>query len=168
MEKLYRITPLEKKNVEYFVDVFERMPDGTIRGFDVTEVWRWGYGFREEDEIPWKFEIGNNGVHCRPNVGWGCELDDLCAVYVNFSDGFTDAEKAKIEAILRWIKEDEDGRCGTAWIYDGDHNWEIEDEHVRILGPVKIDLVDANGYGDSAILEENVEPYDNEQDQQES
>jgi hypothetical protein len=161
MEKLYRITPLEKKSVEYFVDVFERLPDGSIRGFDVTEVWRWGYGFREEDEPVWKFEVEtNNGIHCRPEVGWGCELEDLCAVYVNFSDGFTDAEKEEIEAILRWEREDEDGRCGTGWIYDGDHNWEIEDDHVRILGPVKIDLVDASGYGDTAILEENAEPYD--------
>lgn len=161
MEKLYRITPLEKKSVEYFVDVFERLPDGTIRGFDVTEVWRWGFGFRPEDEIPWKFET-EGSVICRPEVGWGCELDDLVAVYVNFSDGFTDDEKAEIEAILRYEKEDEDGRCGTGWLYDGDHNWEIEDDHVAILSPVKIDLVDANGYGDTAVLEENVEPYDNE------
>jgi hypothetical protein len=93
-------------------------------------------------------------------VGWGCELDDLCAVYVNFSDGFTDEEKAEIESILRWEKEDEDGRCGTAWIYDGDHAWEIEDDHVRITGPVRIDLVDAAGYGDSAIIEADVQPHD--------
>jgi len=161
MEKLYRITPLEKKSVEYFVDVFERMPDGTIRGFDVTEVWRWGQGFREEDNIPWKFEV-NNGVTCNPQVGWGCDLDDLISVYVNFGDGFTDEEKTKIEAILRGEEEDEEGRWGTAWLYDGDHNWEIEDDHIRIIGPLKIDLVDANGYGDSAIIQENVEPYDNE------
>ena len=162
MEKLYRITPLEKKSVEYFVDVFERMSDGTIRGFDVTEVWRWGYGFREEDEPVWQFETDR--VHCNPQVGWGCELEDLISVYVNFSDGFTEEEKAEIEAILRYEKEDEDGRCGTGWIYDGDHKWEVEDDHVAILGPVKIDLVDANGYGDSAILEENVQPYKDEDD----
>lgn len=169
MEKLYRITPLEKKSVEYFVDVFERMPDGTIRGFDVTEIWRWGYGFREEDEPVWKYEVEtNNGIHCRPSVGWGCELDDLCGVYINFSEGFTDDEKTEIESILRWEKEDDDGRCGTAWLYDGDHNWEIEDDHVRIIGPVKIDLVDADGYGETAVLEENVEPYDDEKNQQES
>ena len=162
MEKLYRISPLEKKSVEYFVDVFERMPDGTIRGFDVTEVWRWGYGFREEDEPVWQFETDR--VHCNPQVGWGCELEDLISVYVNFSDGFTEEEKAEIEAILRYEKEDEDGRCGTSWIYDGDHKWEVEDDHVAILGPVKIDLVDANGYGDSAILEENVQPYKDEDD----
>jgi hypothetical protein len=158
MEQLYRITPLEKKSVEYFVDVFQRMPDGTIRGFDVTEVWRWGYGFRELDEPVQAWEVGNNGVHCQPQVGWGCELDDLCGVYVNFSDGFTEEERAEIEAILRWEKEDEDGRCGTGWIYDGDHEWEVEDEHVRIVGPVKIDLVDANGYGDTAIIEADVKP----------
>jgi len=162
MTNLYRITPLEKKNVEYFVDVYERLADGSIRGFDVTEVWRWGCGFREEDEPVWKWEVGQHGVICRPQIGWGCELDDLCGVYVNFSDGFTDEEKTEIEALLRWETEDEDGRCGTGWLYDGDHNWEIEDDHVCITGPVKIDLVDENGYGDSAIVEENIEPYDDE------
>lgn len=170
MAHLYRITPLEKKNVEYFVDVFESLPDGRIRGFDVTEVWRWGYGFREEDDPVWKSDLGNNGIHCNPQVGWGCELDDLIAVYVNFGcwdmdgnsykDGFTDVEKAQIEAILRGEDHDEEGRWGTAWIYDGDHGWEIEDDHVRILGPVRIDLVDEAGYGDSAIIQENVAPYD--------
>jgi len=169
MEKLYRITPLEKKSMEYFVDVFERLPDGRIRGFDVTEIWRWGYGFREEDEPVWRFEAEGR-VNCRPEVGWGCELDDLIAVYMNFGcwdmdgnvyeDGFTDEEKAQIEAILRGEHHDDDGRWGTAWLYDGDHNWEIEDDHVCVLAPVKIDLVDADGYGDSAVLEENVQPYD--------
>jgi len=149
MEKLYRITPLEKKSVEYFVDVYERLPDGTIRGFDVTETWRWGQGFREEDNTVMEEE---NPVYCNPQDGWGCELDDLCAVYVNFSDGFTEEEKAEIEAILRGEQEDEDGRWGTAWIYDGDHNWEVEDDHVAIIGPYKVDLCDENG----DVLEENV------------
>lgn len=160
MEKLYRITPLEKKNVQYFVDVFERRPDGTIRGFDVTEIWRWGFGFREEDEPVQTWEVGRHGVICRPQIGWGCELDDLCGVYVNFTDGFTDEEKTEIEAILRWELEDEDGRCGTAWLYDGHHSWELEDDHVCITGPVQIDLVDANGYGDTAIIEANVTPQE--------
>ena len=157
-QRLYRITPLQKKSVEYFVDVFEKLPDGSVRGFDVTEVWRWGYGFRELDEPVWKYEA--DCVNCRPDVGWGCELEDLCAVHVNFGEGFTDSEKQEIEAILCGEKEDDDGRWGTAWLYDGDHNWEIEDDHVRIIGPVKIDLVDESGYGDDAVIEENVEPYD--------
>ncbi len=163
MAKLYRITPLEKKSVEYFVDVFERLPNGTIRGFDVTETWRWGQGFREEDEPVYDTETDR--VYCRPDVGWGCELDDLIAVHVNFgcwdmdgnvyNDGFTDQEKEEIEAILRGESEDADGRWGTAWLYDGDHNWEIEDDHVAILGPVKIELVDEDTYGDTG---QEVEP----------
>lgn len=166
-ERLYRITPLEKKSVEYFVDVFERLPDGRIRGFDVTETWRWGYGFRPQDEPVWRYETDR--VRCDPQVGWGCDLDDLIAVHVEYGcwdmegnvydDGFTEEEKAEIEAILRGETEDDQGRYGTAWIYDGEHNWEVEDDCVYILGPVKIDLIDANGYGDSAIVEENVEPY---------
>ena len=159
MERVYRISPIEKKSVEYFVDVFERLPDGSIRGFEVTEYWRWGYGYREEDDLPWKFEL-QSGIHCNPQVGWGCELDDLCGVYVNFSEGFTEEEREEIEALCRGEREDEDGRWGTAWIYDGDHNWEIEDDHVRIIGPVKIDLLDENG----ELLEENIEPYDSEKE----
>lgn len=161
MNKLFRITPLEKKSVEYFVDVFERLPDGSVRGFDVTEVWRWGFGFREENDPVYSYESDPDhmhGAHCRPDVGWGCELDDLIAVYVNFGEGFTEIEKEEIEAFLRGEKEDEEGRWGTAWLYDGDHNWEIEDNHIRILPPFKIDLIDADGYGDSAIIEENIKP----------
>jgi hypothetical protein len=162
MEKLYRITPLEKKNIEYFVDVFERMPDNTIRGFDVTEIWRWGQGFRELDEPVMSYEIDlerAHGVHCRPNLGWGCELDDLIAVYVNFSDGYTEEEKVKIESILRGEDEDEEGRWGTAWLYDGDHNIEIEDDHVRIIGPVKIDLCDTDG----TIIEEDIKVQEDQE-----
>jgi len=159
MNKLYRITPLEKKSMEYFVDVFERMTDGSVRGFQVTETWRWGQAFREEDDPVWTSETDR--VHCRPELGWGCELDDLCAVWVEFDeDKFTEEEMDEIRSILQWEQEDEDGRCGTAWLYDGDHNWEIEDDLVAVLGPFKIDLVDEDGYGDTAILEENVEPYD--------
>lgn len=148
MNKFYKITPLEKKSVEYFVDVYERLPDGSIRGFDVTETWRWGQGWREEDHPVME---GEDTVFCNPQDGWGCELDDLCAVYVNFSDGFTEEEKAEIEAILRGEQGDEDGRWGTAWIYDGDHNWEVEDDHVAVIGPVKVDLCDENG----DVIEEN-------------
>lgn len=158
MANIYRIKPLEKKSIEYFVDVYERLPDGTFRGFDVTEVWRWGYGFREEDNPVYDYEAEGHGVYCDPQVGWGCELDDLCGVYVNFSDGFTDEEKEEIESILRGDTEDEEGRWGTTWIYDGDHNWEIEENNVRILPPFQIDLVDKDGYGDDAIVQSNVQP----------
>ena len=82
----------------------------------------------------------------------------MCAVYINFSDGFTAEEKSEIEAILRYEKQDGDGRSGTVWIYDGDHNWEIEDQHVRFTGPVQIDFLDEQG----EVIEENVETYDSD------
>jgi hypothetical protein len=41
-------------------------------------------------------------------------------------------------------------------LYDGDHNWEIEDDHVAILGPVKIELVDEESYNE--VIRE-VQPY---------
>jgi len=84
------------------------------------------------------------------HVNYGCwDMDGNV-----YDDGFTEEEKAQIEALLRWETEDEDGRCGTGWIYDGDHNWEIEDEHVAILEPYKVDLVDEDAYNE--VIEENV------------
>ena len=159
MAHLYRITPLEKKNVEYFVDAYERLPNGEFRGFSVTETWRWGIGFRELDNEVWENEI-KNGVNCDPQLGWGCELEDLCNVYVEFSNGFTDEEKEEIQAILTGEKTDEDDRWGTTWIYDGDHNWQIEEDTVRIFGPIKIGLVDEEQY--NSIVEENIKPYDSD------
>lgn len=160
MERLYRITPLEKKSVEFFIDVFERRPDGSTRGWEAHFYYRWGQGFREEDNIPWVYEV-EQGVHCDPSLGWGSELDDLCGVDVRFDDQFTQAEQEEIRAYCTGDKQDEDGRWGEAWIFDGDHNWEIEEDCVYIYKPVKIDLVDADGYGDTAIIEADVQPYDN-------
>ena len=154
MAQLYRITPLEKKSVEYYLDIFEEMPDGSIRGFAVTETWRWGQGFRELDNEVYEHELSS--VSCSPQIGWGCELDDLISVYVEFDDEWTDEEKEKIEAILRGESEDDDGRWGTAWLYDGDHNLQIDYDSVNILGPVKIDLVDEENYNE--VIEENIKP----------
>lgn len=154
MAQLYRITPLEKKSVEYYLDIFEEMPDGSIRGFAVTETWRWGQGFRELDNQVYEHELSS--VSCNPQHGWGCELDDLISVQVDFDDEWSDEEKEKIEAILRGESEDEEGRWGTAWLYDGDHNLQIDYDCVNILGPVKIDLVDEENYNE--VIEENIKP----------
>lgn len=154
MTQLYRITPQEKKSIEYFVYAYEQTPDGVSRGFEVVETWRWGQGFRPLDEPVYENEIGE--IHCDPQVGWGCELDDLISVRVDFSDGFTDEEKAFIESILCGEKEDEESRWGTAWLYDGHHNWQVEWDHVAIYGPVKIDLIDEDVY--NVAIDENVAP----------
>lgn len=155
MAKLYRITPLEKKSVEYFVDVYSKDEDGNIRAWSVTETYRWGQGFRELDNEVWEHEA--NHVSCDPQVGWGCELDDLCSVWFDFDDSFSDEEKAEIEAWWDGDKQDEEGRWGTAWLYDGDHEWQIDYDSVNILGPVKIDIVDEEHY--NQIVEENIQPF---------
>lgn len=155
MSKLFRIKPLEKKNVEYFVDVYSKDKDGHIRGWSVTEVYRWGQGFRDWDDPVSDWEIRDNGINCDPQIGWGCELDDLCSVYFDFDDSFTEEERAEIEAFWE-DKIDEEGRGGTAWLHDGDHDWLIEYECVRILGPVQIDVVLDEVY--NGVLEENVSP----------
>ena len=154
MEKLYRITPLEKKSVEYFIDVFERLEDGSCRGFEAHFYYRWGQGFREEDNQPWDFEV-ENGVNCNPTVGWGCELDDLCGVDVRFDENFTKEEMTEIRALCTGEAEDDEGRFGEGWIYDGDHNWEIEDDCVYIHRPLQIDLVSEDG----DVIQENVGTY---------
>lgn len=139
MAILYRIKPRDKKSVEAFYDVFKRMPDGTIKGWNVTELYRWGQGFVEnEDELPYI----NDSYHCvDPTIGWGCELDDLCAVDFEFDDSFTDEEKAEIEQA--W----EDG--GAGWLYDGEHDWQVEEDSITILGPFVVDKIDENVYNES-------------------
>ena len=154
MAKLYRITPLEKKSVEFFVDVYEELSDGSVRGFQVTETWRWGQGFRELDNEVYENEA--KYVACNPTVGWGCELDDLCAVNVEFDDSYTEEEQDEIRAYLYGDKEDDEGLSGTAWLFDGEHNHQIEENIVYIIGPVKIDIVDEDQY--NITVEENIQP----------
>jgi hypothetical protein len=153
MSKLFRIKPLEKKSVEYFVDVYSKDKEGNIRGWNVTEFYRWGQGFRDWDDPVGKWEFNQNEISCDPQIGWGCELDDLCGVYFEFDDSFTQEERKDIEAYWE-NKTDEDGRGGTAWLHDSDHNWLIEYECVRISGPVQIDVVLDEVY--NSVLEENI------------
>ena len=136
MNILYRIKPADKKSVEAYYDVYSKDEQGNIRGWSVTELYRWGQGFVEnEDELPFK----NDRYHSvDPTIGWGCELEDLCAVDFEFDDSFTDEEKTEIEQL--W----EDG--GAGWLYDGDHNWEVEEDTITILGPFVVDKIDEDVY----------------------
>ena len=158
MGKLWRIQPLEKKSIEYFIDVYQIMEDGTIRGWDATFCYRWGQAFRDEDNPPSKWEADQDQIYADPQVGWGCEFDDLCGVYINFGDGFTEEEKAEIESFCRGEQQDEEGRWGEGWIFDGDHEWEIEEDVVYVNKPFKIDLVDEDQY--NVVITENVELED--------
>ena len=136
MNILYRIKPADKKSVEAYYDVYSKDEQGNIRGWSVTELYRWGQGFVEnEDELPFK----NDRYHSvDPTIGWGCELEDLCAVDFEFDDSFTEEEKTEIEQL--W----EDG--GAGWLYDGDHIWEVEEDTITILGPFVVDKIDEDVY----------------------
>lgn len=154
--KLYRITPKQKKSIEYFIDVYQVQEDGTVRGFDVSFCYRWGQAFRDEDNPPAKWEAERQVIYASANIGYGCEFDDLCAVHVNFGDGFTEEEQAQIEALCNGDAQDEDGRWGESWIFDGDHTWEIDDDMVSIIAPFQIDLVTEDG----TVIQENCELED--------
>jgi len=139
MTILYRIKPADKKSVEAFYDVYSKDEQGNVRGWSVTELYRWGQGFVEdESELP----FSDDRYHCvDPTIGWGCELEDLCAVDFEFDDSFTEEEKEEIEQL--WA----DG--GAGWLYDGDHNWEVEEDTITILGPFVVDKIDEDVYNES-------------------
>lgn len=139
MTILYRIKPADKKSIEAYYDVYKKMPDGTIRGWSVTELYRWGQGFVEdESELP----FSDDRYHSiDPTIGWGTELEDLCAVDFEFDDSFTDEEKEEIEEL--WA----DG--GAGWLYDGEHDWEVEEDTITILGPFVVDKIDEDVYNET-------------------
>jgi hypothetical protein len=139
MKILYRIKPADKKSVEAFYDVYSKDEQGNVRGWSVTELYRWGQGFVEdESELP----FSDDRYHCvDPTIGWGCELEDLCAVDFEFDDSFTEEEKEEIEQL--WA----DG--GAGWLYDGEHNWEVEEDTITILGPFVVDKIDEDVYNES-------------------
>ena len=139
MAILYRIKPSDKKSVEAFYDVYSKDSEGNIRGWSVTELYRWGQGFVEdESELP----FSDDRYHSvDPTIGWGCELDDLCACWFEFDDSFTDEEKAQIEQ--HW----EDG--GAGWLYDSEHDWQVDYDSITILGPYIVDKIDEDVYNES-------------------
>ena len=139
MAILYRIKPSDKKSVEAYYDVYSKDEQGNIRGWSVTELYRWGQGFVEdESELP----FSDDRYHSvDPTIGWGCELEDLCAVDFEFDDSFTEEEKEEIEQL--WAAG------GAGWHYDGEHNWEVEEDTITILGPFVVDKIDEDVYNES-------------------
>ena len=138
MAILYRIKPSDKKSVEAYYDVYSKDEQGNIRGWSVTELYRWGQGFVEdESELPYNDDRYHS---VDPTIGWGCELEDLCAVDFEFDDSFTDEEKEEIEEL--WA----DG--GAGWLYDGEHDWEVEEDTITILGPFVVDKIDEDVYNE--------------------
>lgn len=142
---LYRIHPIDKKSIESYYDVYKELPDGSTKGFSITELYRWGQGFVEtEEELP---NIESKYCTVDPSLGDGCELDDLISVDFEFDDTFTDEEKQEIED--SW----NDG--GLGWLVDGEHDWLIDYESITIYGPFKVDKLTYSDY--NIISEERIE-----------
>jgi hypothetical protein len=144
MKILYRIKPLHKKSIEALYDAVDK---DNNRRWSVTETYRWGQGFVEdESELPFSDDSEHN---VDPSIGWGCELEDLCAVDFEFDESFTEEEKEKIEEL--WANghpNDEYERSGAAWLYDYS-NWEVEGDTITILGPFTVDKIDEDVYNES-------------------
>ena len=142
--KVYRITPLEKKSIVYHVEMYRKNADGSISWFNLDETYRWGQGFIEEEldcNLPWE---GDDVAYARADVGWGCEFDDSCSCYFEFSDDIDEEEQESIKNAYY--------EGGAAWLFDGEHDWLEEDTAVHIIAPYKVDLCEDDG----TVIEENI------------
>jgi hypothetical protein len=151
MAKLYRIRPVDKKSIYAVYDVYKIDENNNIRGFVVRELYRWGQGFRELDE---PIYAEDKCIIVNTQLGWGCELEDECAIDFEFDDTFTDEEKAEIED--HWCNgdpKDPDRRVSGAWLYDWS-DWMVEDDYVEIYGPFTVDIIDEDMYNET--VEENI------------
>jgi hypothetical protein len=148
MANVYCIKPLEKKSISWRVEMYRENEDGSISWFNMEELYRWGQGFIEEDldcNLPWK---GDKSAHCRTDAGWGCEFEDSISIDWEFSDDIPELEQQEIKELYY--------EGGAAWLFDGEHDWQTEDDYVIVLSPFKVDLATDNG----DIITENVELKD--------
>jgi hypothetical protein len=144
MSQVYVIKPLHKKSIVWHVEMFRENTDGTISWFNIDETYRWGQGFVESDldcNLPYE---GDDVAYARADVGWGCEFDDSCACFFEFSDDIDEEEQEEIRQAYY------EGNAG--WLFDGDHDWQEEDTAVHIIAPYQVDLCEDDG----TVIEENI------------
>jgi len=155
MSRVYLIKPLHKKSVVWCVEMFRENKDGSISWFNMSETYRWGQGFIEEDmdcNLPYE---GDNVAYAKNDCGWGSEFDDSCAIEWEFSDDLTPEDREHIEKCY-YNGNPDDENCpdigGAAWLFDGTHDWQVEDDYIMIYGPYEVSLCDEDG----TVIEENV------------
>ena len=145
MDKVYCIKPLEKKSISWRVEMYRANDDGSTSWFNMEELYRWGQGFIEADmdsNLPYK---DSTLVYCKTNVGWGCEFDDSISIDWEFSDDIPELEQQEIKELYYG--------GGAGWLFDGEHDWQTEDDYVIVLAPFSVDYANDNG----DIINENVE-----------
>ena len=80
-----------------------------------------------------------------PTIGDGCDLDDGISIDFEYDDEIDQDEREEIERC--YCEGDDDGLSYGAWLYDGDHDWQIEEDSITIYGPFEVDkltIVDYN------------------------
>lgn len=146
---LVRVTPKDKKSITQEVQLYNVPANQPGHRFViVNETYRWGYGYREGDDMNWAWVWNTNQQYCDPNIGHGAELDDLCSVTFDYDGDWTDEQKEDFEN--KWYNgdpDDDDGRTGLGWIYDYQDTWQIEEENLIVNGPFKYDVIDKDEYG---------------------
>lgn len=144
MSRVYLIKPLEKKSIVWRIEMFRDNADGSTSWFNIEDTYRWGQGFVEADmDINLPYE-GDVVAYAKNNCGWGSELDDSVSCLFEFSDDLSEEEKQAIE--------DHYYTGGASWLYDGEHDWQFEDDYFEIIAPFQISLCEE----DSTVIEENV------------
>ena len=141
---VYLIKPLEKKSVQWVVEMFRQNDNDTVSWFTMRETYRWGQGFIEEDldcNLPWKED---DIAYARTDCGWGCEFDDSIGIEWEFSDDITETEQQEIKESYY--------EGGAAWLFDGEHEWGVEDDQVVIYAPFEFSLCEDDG----TVIEENI------------
>lgn len=144
MARVYRIRPLEKKSISAVYEMFRENADGSISWFNLEDCYRWGQGFIEEDmdcNLPYE---GDSIAYCKNDCGWGAELEDQHACWFEYSDNISQEERDQIEEAYH--------EGGAGWLYDGEHDWQFEDDAIVIAAPYQVDLCEDDG----TVIEENI------------
>ena len=87
---------------------------------------------------------GDTQAYCKNDCGWGSELEDGVACYFEYSDDFTDEQKEAFETSYH--------EGGAGWLFDGEHDWQVEDDYLVISAPYQVSLCEEAG----TVIEENV------------
>lgn len=141
----YRLSALADAPVEMIYEMYRSNPDGSISTLDITEVWRHGYGFIDE-ELDSNLGFGDDiAFYARADEGEdeACDFRDSVAVYFEFSEDVDASEQKDFQE--KYYRGDAQGRGGVGFLHEGEHGWGIEDERVRFASPVRIELCAPDG-----------------------
>jgi hypothetical protein len=155
MSRVYLIKPLEKKSVVWCVEMFRKNKDGSLSWFNMNETFRWGQGFIEEDmdcNLPYE---DSEVAYAKNDCGWGSEFDDSIHIEWEFSDDLSEEDREFIKKCYYDGNPNDEYNPdigGAAWLFDGAHEWQVEDDYIMIYGPFEVSLCEDDG----TVIEENV------------